>query len=346
MNQETETTGKVRWDPENLDVGISLVANAHGLGYGQAILKNIKYASDKPVSLYGGGNKKIGIMEVWDGSGGEKSTPQTETVSVTYTRRIPEEAGDDYEWSADGIVNLDEWAWIPRGGFAHTTAGGITITTTGTYKKVGNTIPRSTSGGGGWEVVHSYECVDCLTPAESLAALSPYHDKVTCIAFGCGEEFRNCMSAQVAHTHTHIMHTICNKPIWYCLPSSVAEHQMMITCTVDVERGFFNRNEDCGERYHACDPDGCHNKDNHVIPCLGGCGEELSPERALTLHRRDCTTASGDAGDIYAGTHTYYNCTKAGRDAHYRGFGSCGHYYRVCVPGNHPNNCLTSSGSQ
>ena len=112
VNQETAQTGKVRWKPDDLEAGITIAASAHGLGYGQAKLQNINFASDPPLAVYSGSNKQIGIMEVWQGSGGERSISMTETVSVTYTRWIPQTAGT-YTWSADGLVSLDQYQWIP-----------------------------------------------------------------------------------------------------------------------------------------------------------------------------------------------------------------------------------------
>lgn len=97
VNQDTERTGKVRWDPENVDPEITITANAHGLGFGHPKLKDVYIASDKPLSAYSGQNKQIGIMDVWKGSGEERSEPRTETVTVSYSKMIPQEAGT-YNW--------------------------------------------------------------------------------------------------------------------------------------------------------------------------------------------------------------------------------------------------------
>ena len=89
VNQETVQTGKVRWDPVNLNAEITIASNAHGLGYGQAKLQNINLASDSSLAVYSGTNTQIGVMDVWRGSGEERSIPQTKTISVTYTKWIP-----------------------------------------------------------------------------------------------------------------------------------------------------------------------------------------------------------------------------------------------------------------
>ena len=270
VNQETERTGKVRWDPDNLYPEITIVANAHGLGFGQAKLQNIYFASETSIAVYSGENKQIGIMDVWTGSGEERSTPLTDTISATYSKLIPQEAGT-YNWRSDGLVSLTQYQWMPGGGISHGMTG-VAVSKTGSYQKVGLPIQRSAEqASGSLKVVEKAECVHCLTQAEDLRSLSPDHDKIICGREGCNVEYRKC---DVDQSQLHRRVT-CSAYMMEVVSTDPDSGDVM---AVDIPI------EGCGEDYWLCG-----NVEPHRVMECGMCN---TYHRACSPHYDDSSSGS------------------------------------------------------
>lgn len=109
-----------------------------------------------------------------------------------------------------------------------------------------------------------------------------------------------------------------------------------VDCPHKIPRAFNRGQKDCPGYTWACQSDSvCEHEDDHLEPCVGGCGDLLHSSRKH-IHREECTPVSGEpVGSYGAGNHYYYDCTQAARDAHKRINGQCGHRYRNCVKGDH-----------
>ena len=153
-------------------------------------------------------------------------------------------------------------------------------------------MERSASQSSGtFQVIEKYECVDCLIPADTLAALSPGHDKATCQREYCGVKYYKCDTTAVT------LHSLCVGCNDYRCETPNKTHKQIVcnnvTLSFQSERDPVSGDvlayeiivEGCGDPYWLCDGE------SHRIFECGMCNTYHRP--CIPHH----DTASGSGSD-------------------------------------------------
>ena len=210
----TDQEGNVRWSPSKSDLTVVIQSEASGFGDVTSTLKNITIAGP-PYSTSQSGTE-IGRMQVvygfpfsaaatWAYSSHGKSIPFIETPGT-------------YSWSASGEVKLTPYAWEWE------LLSGPHWTGSWVPKPNLAKIESAAQTSGTWRVEHKAECIACKVTANTVADLSPAHDKVLCAAPGCNALYRKCTPGNHTSTSCPISITrngslvYCDIPAWKCTP--------------------------------------------------------------------------------------------------------------------------------
>ena len=178
----TNQEGGVRWSPSKSDPTVAIHSEASGFGDVTSTLTNITIAG-KPFSVSGSGTS-IGSMQVvfgWPFSAAATWAYSSHGKSIAFI-----ETPGTYRWSASGNVKLTPYVWEWDLG------SGPNLTGDWVKKPELADTEGALAASGKWRVEHKAECIACKVIADSVADLSPDHDKVLCTAPGCNETYRKC----------------------------------------------------------------------------------------------------------------------------------------------------------
>ena len=210
----TDQEGNVRWSPSKSDPTVAIQSEASGFGDVTSTLKNITLAGP-PVSTSQSGTE-IGRMQVvlgWPFSAAATWAYSSHGMSIPFI-----ETPGTYQWSASGEVKLTPYVW------EWDLLSGPQWTGSWTPKPNLARIESVAVTSGSWRVEHKAECIACKVTADTVADLSPDHDKVLCTAPGCNETYRKCKPGKHTSKPCPISITrdgglvYCSIPAWECQP--------------------------------------------------------------------------------------------------------------------------------
>ena len=190
-----------KWDPRDTEIVVALYAEIGGLGSSVAKMEPARIASKEWRIT----TKPNEFGQVWvTKTGAGRYKPVTNGV-VYHSKRWdtpdPPEDGSrvKHTFEVRGEVVLKPWSWIPSGTQTATVdlgGPGVGAETSNEWQ-IRDDMPRTETADadGYWYVQLKYQCATCDVKADTLAALSPGHDEVTCSRQGCGVEYRACDTA-------------------------------------------------------------------------------------------------------------------------------------------------------
>ena len=260
MTKYTDQEGNEEWSTDDREINVILEAGVKGLGFAECKFAPVRIANDNR-SVWTD-TDKVGTFDETDGTNPTCSTTPGTQVEVWRTVASPEAEGT-YSWAAEGTIHAEPWYFKRTGGtnyYISFGGVGVTIKGTGSWEAMSSThvIDRAAPSGrqGTWEVKHKYKCVTCDVKADTLAALSPGHDKVTCSREGCDVEYRECDTAAKS------LHSLCEGCQQYkCNGKRHEQRTCNGICDFGAE-GIFTNVHHCGKPYLSCDT---HAADLHEI---------------------------------------------------------------------------------
>ena len=197
-----DQNGNESW-PDGRMASVSIVANVEGLGIGQGTLEKISIAG-KTYDIHQDPPAAVGTKT---NTGSRKY--DKEYVWATKFEKLPDEEGS-WVWRAEGTIKITPYVYqvsTTLGTIFSPTGPSGTFSTTGRWILEDNrSVTRSAPSGesGMHRVEFKFRCVACRVVADTLEALSPDHDEVTCSSPACNVRYRKCTPPS-----GHVIHKAC-----------------------------------------------------------------------------------------------------------------------------------------